>query len=376
MAFPCEQHRHDLIPRSGSGEEEAAIAAAIGDFRVEVLALFQRRIEALAAEVSPEHSQGLRWMEIRRQLDACEEIRAANARRQQLQDRLWAIVGGAVEKDRQRLETVFRSRQRGLGTLELKPDLVPPAHQLRTDIHRMPGGYLQDEDGEGFHTGALYDHGVFLYGRGWLGPLNDELGQTLLHEVLAPQYPGRQPRRILDMGCSVGHSTLPYSEAFPEAELWGIDLGASLLRYAIARSRLLGREVHFAQQDAERTDFTDRSFDLIVSHLLLHEIPGAARRRLFAECHRLLRPGGLMVHLDSALFLRPPTAAGRYYRDTEVTANAEPFLGSSRFEEFPAYALAAGFSPEAFRIHAVPGHLARARGQARPAWLAFCGEKC
>ena len=50
------------------------------------------------------------------------------------------------------------------------------------------------------------------------------------------------------MGCSVGHSTLPYVSEYPDAEVWGIDLGASLLRYASARAKALDKKVNFAQQ--------------------------------------------------------------------------------------------------------------------------------
>jgi SAM-dependent methyltransferase len=155
--------------------------------------------------------------------------------------------------------------------------------------------------------------------------------------------------------------------------VWGIDLGNSLLRYASARARLLHHAVHFAQQDAERTGFDDRSFDLIVSHILLHETPAAARRRLFAEGHRLLRPEGLMEHLDSARFLRPSTPAARYFRDTEVWVNSEPFLASCPDHAFACYALEAGFAPDRFQVHELTGHVAGTGGS--PHWLAFCARK-
>lgn len=376
MVFRCQQHRHDLIPRARSIEPELELAAETREFRTSLMQLFQRRLEEFGGGDSTGQLDLHRhWPRVRRQLDQCQQIREANARRSALQDRLWATVLAAIDADRERLDAVFERRQKGPGELVLDPDLLVPSHQLQTDIHRMPGGYLQDQTEAGYLTGALYDHGVFLYGQGWLGPLNDEVGQTLIHHVLAEHHGHLQPQRILDMGCSVGHSTLPYVTAFPEAEVWGIDLGASLLRYASARSRLLNLPVHFAQQDAECTEFEDGSFDLIVSHILLHEIPGVARKRLFTESHRLLKPGGIMVHLDSVLFFRPPTAVSRFFRDTEVSANAEPYLASSSPEAFPSYALEAGFPADRFHIRAVPGYSAEGPGKGPPAWLAFCAEK-
>ena len=224
-----------------------------------------------------------------------------------MQDRLWAKTLADIELDRQRLESAYNRHRTGAGGLELNPTLELPLHQRKAHIHRMPGGYLQDIEDDPLGTGMLYDHGVFLYGYGWFGPLNDELGHTLIHHVLREHYPEFQPDTILDLGCSVGHSTLPYASAYPDATVWGVDLGASLVRYAISRARALNQTVYFAQQNAERTDFADGSFDLVVSHILLHEIPNIARKRVFAESYRLLKPGGMMVHMESQLFLKPPS---------------------------------------------------------------------
>lgn len=374
MAFLCNQLQHDLIPCAHSPEDDLALAQAVGGFRASMFQLFQQKVGKVTDAHPHPDSQEQLYLKVRQALDACPEVDAANRRRGELQDRLWASVLSEIEADRQRLEAVYCSHQQGGGGLELYPELTMPAHQQKTNIHRMPGGYLQDSE-DGFAAGVLYDHGVFLYGRGWLGPLNDELGQTLIHHVLAPHYPQLQPGRILDLGCSVGHSTLPYTAAFPQAQVWGIDLGAELLRYASARARALGQSVYFAQQNAESTGFADGCFDLVVSHILLHEIPGAARKRVFAESYRLLKPGGVMVHLESKLFLEPPSLVARYFRDTEVWANSEPFLASSKLSEFPGYAQAAGFAPEAFQLRYVPGYHAAQKGDAAPRWVALCGEK-
>ena len=115
-------------------------------------------------------------------------------------------------------------------------------------------------------AGATYDRAVYIYAMSRLGTLNDEMGQSVvLH--LKEQHPNFQPRRILDMGCTVGHSTLPYVDAYPEAEIFAIDVGAPVLRYAHARAEALGKRVHFSQQNAEQTNFEEGSFDLIVSHI-------------------------------------------------------------------------------------------------------------
>lgn len=375
MVFLCSQHQHDLIPQAHFPEDDVKLARKVKAFRGSMFQLFQQKIDEFTTAHPDEEDQNQLYRKVRQFLDDCPEIQQTNDRRSVLQDRLWSSAIAAIESDRQRLETVYQRRQSGKGGLELNLDLDIPTHQLKTNIHRMPGGYLYNPEADYFDSGVLYDHGVFLYGCGWLGALNDELGQTLIHNVLAKYYPTFQPRKILDLGCSVGHSTLPYAAAFPQAQIWGIDLGASLLRYAIARARSLNQTVYFAQQNAEGTEFPDRSFDLVVSHILLHEIPGVARRRVFAECYRLLKPGGMMVHLESKSFLEPSSLIARYYRDTEVWANSEPYLASSKFSDFPTYALDAGFAPEAFQVHSIPGYSVAQKGNANAAWVAFCGVK-
>ena len=338
--------------------------------------LFQRQADALAATNKVVFGSEQQYQQIRKGLDNCPEIQAVHRNRQTLQDRLWQLTLADINQDKARLEQAYHHHSASqLGELQLDSALEIPSHQHKTEIHRMPGGYLQDGGDDDFWLGALYDHGVFLYGQGWFGALNDELGQTLIHNVLAQQYPNLAPQKILDMGCSVGHSTLPYATAFPEAEIWGIDVGAALLRYGSARAKALGQTVYFAQQNAEHTAFADQSFDLVVSHILLHEIPGVARKRVFAESYRLLKPGGLMVHLESKLFLSPPSLAARYFRDTEVWVNSEPYLGSSRVEDFPAYAEAAGFNPENFQMNYVPGYYGVKKGNSNAGWVVFCGEK-
>lgn len=373
--FLCPQLQHDLIPQAHSPEDDLSIAQEIKDFRASMFQLFQHKTDEIASTYPDEKNQARLYLKVRQALDKCSEVKAVNHRRGVLQDRLWARALMAIEADRRRLEDAYQGYLKGKGSLELNPDLDIPSHQLKTHIHRMPGGYLQDIEENSFRSGVLYDHGVFLYGRGWLGPLNDELGQTLIHQVLAQHYPEFQPHRILDLGCSVGHSTLPYASFYPQAQVWGIDLGASLLRYAIARARALKQTAYFSQQNAESTEFANQSFDLVVSHILLHEIPGAAKQRVFAESYRLLKPVGIMVHLESALFLKPPTLGARYFRDTEVWANSEPYLASSKLEDFPAYALEAGFAPEEFHMHYTPGYNAAKTGNDTPRWVAFCGVK-
>ncbi|HEY9847098.1 MAG TPA: class I SAM-dependent methyltransferase, partial [Candidatus Caenarcaniphilales bacterium] len=184
--------------------------------------------------------------------------------------------------------------------------------------------------------------GVYLYAMGRLGPLNDDLGQSLIQNYLQQSHADFKPVRILDLGCSVGHSTLPYVDAYPEAEVYGLDIAAPMLRYAHARAESLHKRVHFCQQNAEHTNFETGSFDLIVSHILLHEVPSPAIRNIVRECYRLLAPGGMMLHLDAPQYdTMDPYSACMF--DWETANNNEPFWSAMREMDLVALASRVGF---------------------------------
>ncbi|MHC5824630.1 MAG: class I SAM-dependent methyltransferase, partial [Nostoc sp.] len=228
--------------------------------------------------------------------------RWASALKRINQEILWDAVNSSV--DRQLPELIERAKDKGgeLGTLTLDPNFQIPTHQKAVDIHCMPGGYHSEFTDDDVAAGATYDRGAYVYGVGWLGPLNDDMGLSIVQNYLLAEFPNFRPQKILDMGCSIGNSTLPYVDGFPDAEVHAIDVGAPMLRYAHARGESLGKRVHFSQQNAEQTNFPDESFDLVVSHILLHEIPPPAVRKVMQESYRLLAPGGMMLHLEAPLY--------------------------------------------------------------------------
>lgn len=269
------------------------------------------------------------------------------------QELLWESTNVTI--DRELPELIEKAR--GLsasakGKLDVPEAFDTPRYVTSIDIHCMPGGYAGEVAPNDISTGALYDRGVYLYAMGYMGPFNDDMGRSVCNYVNR-RLDGFKPKRILDLGCTVGHSTLPYKELFPEAEVWGVDVAAPQVRYAHARAAGLGLEVNFAQMNAEETRFEDGSFDLIVSHILLHETSGKAMPRIFKECHRLLAPGGYMIHADLPPFdnMDPFT---QFILDNETWYNNEPFWGAMRETDQVALAKAAGFPPETIKFDTAP----------------------
>lgn len=299
------------------------------------------------------------------------------------QEMMWDSVNVSVERQLPALRDQAAAERDTLGSLTLNPDLSIPAYHTAVDIHCQPGGYHTELVPDDVAAGATYDRAVYIYAMGRLGALNDEMGQSVvLH--LTEQHPDFRPARILDMGCTVGHSTLPYVGAYPDAEVFAIDVGAPVLRYAHARAEALGKRVHFSQQNAEHTDFADASFDLIVSHILLHETSSAAIRAVMRECHRLLKPGGLMLHQEVPQYEgMPPYDA--FILDWDTYNNNEPFWGTVHSMDLQKLAESAGFAAGNVVQTMIPSALERAKARTEKfqggdfggggAWFVFGARK-
>lgn len=269
------------------------------------------------------------------------------------QELLWDSVIDSIE--RQGEDLIARAEEasaKNAGTLRIDEGFEVPRYVSALDIHCMPGGYAGRPGNDDVRLGALYDRGVFLYAMGYTGPDNDDMGRSVCNYI-QKHKPDFKPKRILDMGCTVGHSTLPYKELFPEAEVWGIDVGGPVVRYAHARAGAKDLDVNFAQMNAESVDFPDGHFDLVVSHILLHETSGKAMPKVFKECHRVLADGGLMIHADLPPFeLMDPFV--QFILDNETYYNNEPFWGAMRDLDQVQLAVDAGFPKESVRFDTAP----------------------
>ncbi len=263
------------------------------------------------------------------------------------QDLMWRLVEQAVEGDLPRLEAQLSDGNQGPGSLELDEAVDTPAYLLGADTHRMPGSYFRQSSETDLRAGALYDLGSALYqfGRGNQGGglLNDSRGRTTVAH-LARHFSGFEPERILDLGCSVGQNTLPLVDAFPKARVDAIDIGAPMLRYAHVRARGLGRAAHFSQRNAEATGFPDQSFDLVVSQILLHETSPDATRNIIRESWRLLRPGGVGVHLEVPTRFDRLDVFDQFLKSWEQYYNGEPNTAGVAATDLEGEMKAAGFA--------------------------------
>ncbi len=270
-----------------------------------------------------------------------------SATRVAAQEMVWASVRAPVVRAKHHLEAVAGAlaKKPGVaGSLHLDPSLPLPENVSSVDVHLMPGNYQHQAGSTDVSAGAIYDNGLSVFSFGLMGETLDDIGQSITTYVAA-RWPQFAPRDILDLGCTIGHQTVPWTRAYPAARVTGIDVAAPCLRYAYARAKSLGLEAHFRQADARATGFADKSLDLIFSSMFLHELPVADIRAVFAESKRLLRPGGLMLHYEL-----PPNDAltpfDGFYLDWDGDYNNEPYYKGFRDQNLRALCTDAGFAPQ------------------------------
>ncbi len=264
------------------------------------------------------------------------------------QDMVWQSVFPPLDRQRDELKKKAESlKQRSrLGSLTLKPGFEVPRTVSAVDVHLMAGNYDGEYDNDDLVAGALYDNGLAVFSFGLMGQNLDDIGQSIAGFVRL-KFPDFKPKKILDLGCTVGHNTGAWKDTFPAAEVHAIDVAAPCLRYGHARAQAQGRAIHFQQMNAEQTDFPDASFDVVFSSMFLHEVPRKGIEKVFAEAYRLLRPGGLMLHME----LPPNSQLSPYdafYLDWDSYYNNEPFYKPFRDLRPEELCRRAGFDPKKY----------------------------
>lgn len=262
-----------------------------------------------------------------------------SATRVEAQRMVWRSVAPGVDRDRDRLLELAASTAGG-STVTLDPDFVAPRNVSAIDVHLMPGSYT-GADGAVIEPGAVYDRGLAVFSMGLMGANLDDIGLSMAGYV-KHRFPDFAPQAILDVGCTIGHNTLPWKQAYPDAEVHAVDAAAPGLVYAKARADLQGAAVHFHQMSAEKLTFADASFDLVFTSMFLHELSAKARAAYFAEAFRVLRPGGMILTME----LPPNSQMGAFegfYLDWDSWYNEEPFYKGYRDEEPAALCARAGF---------------------------------
>jgi ubiquinone/menaquinone biosynthesis C-methylase UbiE len=103
-------------------------------------------------------------------------------------------------------------------------------------------------------------------------------------------------KNILDLGCGPGGWVLDVAFTLPEAEVEGVDVSRVMVDYANARARtqLLPNASFGVMDITQPLEFPDHSFDLVNARFLTAVLKRDAWFLFLEECHRVLRPGGIL----------------------------------------------------------------------------------
>jgi cyclopropane fatty-acyl-phospholipid synthase-like methyltransferase len=113
--------------------------------------------------------------------------------------------------------------------------------------------------------------------------------------------------RLLDIGCGRGAVLLMAAQRLPRGRAIGVDVwstkdqsgNAQQVTRQNAELEGVADRVELHTADMRELPFDDGSFDVVVSSLAIHNVPGAGERaRALREAARVLRKGGKLVIAD------------------------------------------------------------------------------
>lgn len=352
--------RHPMRMRANRDERARQnFVTGLRAFVLNNMATGMRRVYEGRVEPQFEHSHGRKPAdgdEVHQAMKPEPYFRFYSSMRYNAQEMVWRSILPILERERDdvrdRARELSAEAEREGARLELDEHLETPRNVTAVDVHLMPGNYHGEFGDDDVSMGALYDHGLAVFSFGMMGSNLDDIGRSVAGYVKG-RYPDFQPQRILDLGCTIGHNTVPWAKEYPDAEVHAIDVGAPGLRYGHARARANGVGVHFHQMNATTLDFDDESFDVVFSSMFLHELPKKDIRKVLAEACRVLRPGGLMIHMEL-----PPnnqmSAYDGFYLDWDCWYNNEPYYKPFRDLDTRRLCADAGFDPERYVQFVIP----------------------
>ncbi len=162
----------------------------------------------------------------------------------------------------------------------------------RQNFHYQSEGYLSDK------SAKLYDFQVETLFTG--------AADAMRRQALVPisEYVRAHDQRrlsLLDVACGTGRFLSFVKDNFPRLSSTGLDLSPHYLRRS---ERLLRRwrDVTMLHANAEQIPMDDASQDIVTCIYLFHELPPKVRKVVAAEIARVLKPGGILVFVDSLQF--------------------------------------------------------------------------
>ena len=147
-----------------------------------------------------------------------------------------------------------------------------------------------------------------------------------------------QGEHVLDVGCGTGTLAIALKARVGAGKVCGIDPSPEMIEVAKKKAAKAGADTDFRLATIEELPFSDDSFDIVTSTLMLHHLPREVKRQGFAQIRRILKPGGRFTAADFAAQSHSPLGhlvslfGGHAPRESTV-AELTPMLKEAGFSD-------------------------------------------
>lgn len=124
--------------------------------------------------------------------------------------------------------------------------------------------------------------------------LEDQISERWMQELLA-YIPMDKKIRILDIGTGTGYFAILLAKE--GHEVVGIDLTPMMIQKAKELSAKNGVDAQYVVMDAQALEFSDESFDMVISRNLTWTLPDP--EKAYREWFRVLKKGGILLNFDA-----------------------------------------------------------------------------
>ena len=151
---------------------------------------------------------------------------------------------------------------------------------------------------------------------------------------LAKIIKSHNPQSILDIATGTGDMPLLFSKTTSAEKIIGIDISEGMLREAKEKINQAGlnQKIEVKLADAENMDFLDNSFDVLTVSYGIRNFENLEKG--LSEIFRVLKPGGLLVILETSVPEKSPFKQGYLF----YTKRIIPWWGKIIAKDKEAYA--------------------------------------
>ena len=182
-----------------------------------------------------------------------------------------------------------RRRDDNSEVLKSPPKGTYPRYYLQ-NFHYQTDGWFSDDSAE------AYDHQVEVLFTGGADAMRRQALPAVRDAV--EESADSAPVELIDIACGTGRFLKEVLRNNPTISATGLDLSRPYLHKA-QRSLAAFPDTRFLEANAENIPAGDGGYDVATCIYLFHELPKKVRRTVAAEIARILKPGGVLVFVDS-----------------------------------------------------------------------------